>query len=70
MVPSTPRGELADILRRVLQAEAASNKDMNFKIVESGGRTVKSLISLSFVRNAADYYIVFLNTIKTARLRN
>ena len=47
MVPSTPRGELADMLRRVVQAEATYNKDMNFKIVESGGRTVKSLLQRS-----------------------
>jgi hypothetical protein len=47
MVPSTPRGELADMLRRVVQVEAATNKDMNFKIVESGGRTVKSLLQKS-----------------------
>ena len=47
MVPSTPRGELADMLRRVVQTEAASNKDLSFKIVESGGRTVKSLLQKS-----------------------
>ena len=47
IVPSTPRGELADILRRVVQAEAETNKDMKFKIVESGGRTMKSLLQKS-----------------------
>ena len=47
MVPSTPKRELADMLRRVVQAEATSNKDMNFKVVESGGRTVKSLLQRS-----------------------
>ena len=43
IVPSTPRGELADMLRRV----ASSNKDLNFKIVESGGRTLKSILQRS-----------------------
>ena len=45
MVPSTPRGELADMLRKVVQAEA--NQDINFKIIETGGRTVKSLLQRS-----------------------
>ena len=39
MVPSTPRGELADMLRKVAQAEA--DKDMKFNIIEAGGRTVQ-----------------------------
>ena len=47
IIPSTPRGELADILRRVIKDEAESNKDMKFKIVESGGRTMKSLLQKS-----------------------
>ena len=45
MVPSTPRGELADMLRKVVQAEA--NKEMKFKVIETGGRTVKSLLQKS-----------------------
>ena len=45
MVPSTPRGELADMLRKVVQTEA--NKDMKFKIIEKGGRTVMSLLQRS-----------------------
>ena len=44
---STPRGELADMLRRVVQTEAAANKEINFKIVESGGRTLKSILQRS-----------------------
>ena len=47
IVPSTPRGELADMLRRVVQSEAAANKEINFKIVESGGRTLKSILQRS-----------------------
>ena len=35
------------MLRRVVQTEAEVNKDMKFKIVESGGRTVKSLLQRS-----------------------
>jgi hypothetical protein len=45
MVPSTPEGELADILRKVVQAE--KNVDLKFKIIETGGRTVKSLLQRS-----------------------
>ena len=45
MVPSTPRGELADMLRKVVQAE--NSNDMKFKIIETGGRTVKSLLQRS-----------------------
>ena len=44
-VPSTPRGELGDIFRKVVQAEA--NKEMKFKVIETGGRTVKSLLQRS-----------------------
>ena len=42
MVPSTPEGALADILRKVVQAE--KNQGLKFKIIETGGRTVKSLL--------------------------
>ena len=45
LVPSTPDGELAAILRKVVQAE--KNPDMKFKIIETGGRTVKSLLQRS-----------------------
>ena len=47
IVPSTPNGELADLLRRVVQTEAGNSGDMKFKIVESGGRTLKSLLQRS-----------------------
>ena len=45
MVPSTPGGELANMLREVADQEA--QEGMKFKIVETGGRTVKSDVQKS-----------------------
>ena len=45
MIPSTPGGELASMLREVAQAEA--EVDMKFNIIETGGRTVKSELQRS-----------------------
>ena len=53
IVSSTPREELADMLRRVVQTEAAANKEIHFKIVEAGGRTVKSILQRSNPTNTA-----------------
>ena len=39
-VPATPGGELAEMLRKVVEDEA--EPDLRFNVVESGGRTVKS----------------------------
>ena len=44
-VPSSPGGELAKEMRRVAQAEAT--KEIRFKIVEMGGRTLKSELQRS-----------------------
>ena len=44
-VPSTPNGELARSLRRIADSEAEAG--VRFKIVETGGRTVKSLLQRS-----------------------
>ena len=44
-VPSSPGGELAKEMRRVAQTEAT--KDIKFKIVEMGGRTLKSELQRS-----------------------
>ena len=35
------------MMRRVVQKDAASNKDMSFKIIELGGRTIKSILKRS-----------------------
>ena len=45
MIPSTPGGELANMLREVAQAEA--EVDIKFNIIETGGRTVKSELQRS-----------------------
>ena len=44
-VPPTPNGELAHILRKVADSEAEAG--VRFKIVESGGRAIKSLVQKS-----------------------
>ena len=40
MVPSTPNGELTSVLREVVEQEKQSG--LRFKIVETGGVSVKS----------------------------
>ena len=45
MVPPTPNGELAKILREI--AEGDAQEGIRFKIVETGGRTVKSMAQSS-----------------------
>ena len=42
MVPATPNGELAKLLREV--AENESEDGLKFKVVETGGRTIKSIV--------------------------
>ena len=44
-VPVTPGGELAKELREIVEKESVS--DMKYKIVESGGRTLKSKLQKS-----------------------
>ena len=44
-VPATPGGELAQMLRKVVEDEADS--ELRFKVVESGGRTIKSILQKS-----------------------
>ena len=44
-VPPTPNGELARILRQVAETEAEAG--VSFKIIETGGRTVKSIVQKS-----------------------
>ena len=45
MVPSTPNGELASILRAVVEQEQSSG--LKFKILETGGVTFKSRLQKS-----------------------
>ena len=45
MVPSTPGGELARMLREV--AETESTEDVRFKIIETGGRRIKHQLQSS-----------------------
>ena len=45
MVPSTPNGELAKMLREVVERE--KEEGINFKIIESGGRAVKNIVQKS-----------------------
>ena len=45
MVPSTPDGELAKMLRSVAEAEAT--EDVRFKVIETGGKTVKHQLQSS-----------------------
>ena len=45
MVPSTPGGELARMLREV--AETESTEDVKFKIIETGGQRIKHQLQSS-----------------------
>ena len=45
MVPATPNGELANILRGVAEGEASDG--IKFKIQEVGGRSIKSIVQKS-----------------------
>ena len=47
IIPSTHRGGVPDMLKRAVKDESELNKDMKFKIVELGGRKVKSLLQRS-----------------------
>ena len=58
MIPATPDSELQKMPREVANRQADAG--LRFKIIETGGRTIKSEIQVS---NPAHYYIVAHNNL-------